>query len=56
MMEVKLAYCTCNDRCQDLIYGKGMRVHIPMNDGKRSETTGWFEAQCAACGIKKKLG
>jgi len=55
-MNVILAYCNCENKCQDMIYGKGMRVHNLMNDGKRHKTTGFFECQCAVCSTVRKVG
>ena len=51
-----LAYCNCENRCQDMMYGKGLRLHNLMNDGKRNETTGYFEGRCCVCGSERTVG
>ncbi|MCK9441335.1 MAG: hypothetical protein M0Q13_07930 [Methanothrix sp.] len=50
-----LAKCNCKNKCQGLMYGKGMSVHNLMNGGKRHETTGYFEGRCVVCGMERRL-
>ena len=40
---------------RDVMYAKKLRAHSLMNGGKRHETTGCFEGQCAVYGIERRL-
>lgn len=38
-----------------VMYTKKLRAHSLMNEGKRHETMGCFEGQCAVYGIERRL-
>ncbi|MDD4094507.1 MAG: hypothetical protein PHF94_07825 [Methanothrix sp.] len=40
---------------RDVMYAKKLRAHSLMNGGKRHETAGCFEGQCAVYGIEGRL-
>lgn len=52
---MKLSKYNSKSKHQDMMYGKIMRAHNLMNAGKRQETTGYFEGQCAVYGIERRL-
>ena len=58
-MQMTLAFCDCEIRYQDLMYGKRIRVHCLVNSGKRHETTGYFRrpvcSQRQAVGINIRI-
>ena len=53
--QMKLSKYNFKSKHQDMMYGKRMRAHNLMNAGKRQETTGYFEGQCAVYGIERRL-